>query len=60
MTADGPLVAFRDRSNQEIRDIHVARVEQGKWTEAVPVHADNWRIEACPVNGPASPRAVAR
>ena len=53
MTADGPLVAFRDRSNQEIRDIHVARVEQGKWTEAVPVHADNWRIEACPVNGPA-------
>jgi len=60
MTADGPLVAFRDRSNQEIRDIHVARVEgpstslgAGKWTEAVPVHADNWRIEACPVNGPA-------
>lgn len=53
MTAEGPLVAFRDRSNQEIRDIHVARVEQGKWTEAVPLHADNWRIEACPVNGPA-------
>jgi len=53
MTAAGPLVAFRDRSNQEIRDIHVSRVEQGKWTEAVPVHADNWRIEACPVNGPA-------
>jgi hypothetical protein len=61
MTADGPLVAFRDRSNQEIRDIHVARVDSpstsleasGKWTEAVPVHADNWRIEACPVNGPA-------
>jgi hypothetical protein len=53
MTADGPLVAFRDRTNQEIRDIHVTRIEQGKWTEAVPVHADNWRIEACPVNGPA-------
>ena len=53
MTADGPLVAFRDRTNQEIRDIHVTRIEQGKWTEAVPVHADKWRIEACPVNGPA-------
>lgn len=53
MTADGPLVAFRDRTNQEIRDIHVTRIERGKWTEAVPVHADNWRIEACPVNGPA-------
>jgi hypothetical protein len=53
MTADGPLVAFRDRSNQEIRDIHVTRIEKGQWTAAVPVHADNWRIEACPVNGPA-------
>jgi hypothetical protein len=61
MTADGPLVAFRDRTNQEIRDIHVTRMENpstslgagGTWTAAVPVHADNWRIEACPVNGPA-------
>ena len=53
MTADGPLVAFRDRTNQEIRDIHVARVEGSKWTNATAVHADNWRIEACPVNGPA-------
>jgi hypothetical protein len=53
ITADGPVVAFRDRSGQEIRDIHVARIEQGKWTEARAVHADNWRIDACPVNGPA-------
>ena len=53
LTADGPLAAFRDRSSEEIRDIHVARVEQGKWTPATAVHADNWRIEACPVNGPA-------
>ena len=61
MTADGPLVAFRDRTNQEIRDIQVTRIEHPStsagsgttWTEAVPVHADNWRIEACPVNGPA-------
>jgi hypothetical protein len=53
VTADGPLVAFRDRTNQEIRDIHVTRVEDGTWTEAVPIHADNWRIEACPVNGAA-------
>jgi hypothetical protein len=53
MTSEGPLVSFRDRSNQEIRDIHVARIDAGKWTEAAPIHADNWRIEACPVNGPA-------
>jgi hypothetical protein len=53
ITADGPLVAFRDRSDQEIRDIHVTRVETGAWTKATPIHADNWMIDACPVNGPA-------
>ena len=53
VTADGPVVAFRDRSEKEIRDIHVTRIDQGRWTDAVPVHADNWQIEACPVNGPA-------
>lgn len=53
MTADGPLVAYRDRSPNEVRDIYVTRLEKGKWTEAVPVHADNWRVPACPVNGPA-------
>ena len=51
--ADGPVVAFRDRSDQEIRDIHITRVDGGKWTDAVPVHADKWQIDACPVNGPA-------
>ena len=52
-TDEGPLVAFRDRTEKEIRDIHVTRFEQGKWTAAQPVHADNWQIDACPVNGPA-------
>ncbi len=53
VTADGPLVAFRDRTDKEIRDIQVTRVEQGGWTNAATVHADNWEIDACPVNGPA-------
>lgn len=53
MTADGPLVAFRDRSPREIRDIHVSLFTGGQWTQPRPVHVDNWRIEACPVNGPA-------
>ena len=52
MTADGPLVAFRDRTNKEIRDIHVTRLDAATWTDAT-VHADNWQIDACPVNGPA-------
>jgi hypothetical protein len=53
ITADGPIVAYRDRSPDEIRDIHVARRVGGRWTEGVAVHADNWKIAACPVNGPA-------
>jgi hypothetical protein len=53
VTAAGPVVAFRDRTEEEIRDIHLTRREQGKWTDAVSVHADNWQIDACPVNGPA-------
>ena len=53
VTSDGPIVAYRDRSPQEVRDIYVARLENGKWTEGTPLHADGWRVPACPVNGPA-------
>ena len=53
VTPDGVVAAFRDRSAKEIRDIHVTRLENGKWTDAQIVHADNWEIDACPVNGPA-------
>jgi hypothetical protein len=52
VTSDGPIVAFRNRSDDEIRDIHVSRLVNGKWTAPAPVHSDNWRIPACPVNGP--------
>lgn len=53
VTPDGVVAAFRDRSAKEIRDIHVTRLENGSWTDAQIVHADNWEIDACPVNGPA-------
>jgi hypothetical protein len=53
VTADGPIVAYRDRSEGEIRDIYVSRLSGGTWSEPVPVHRDNWKIAACPVNGPA-------
>jgi hypothetical protein len=52
VTSEGPIAAFRDRSAAEVRDISVSRLEQGKWTEPAPVHADGWTIPACPVNGP--------
>jgi hypothetical protein len=53
VTPDGVLTAFRDRTKDEVRDIHVSRLENGKWTDATAVHDDNWTIQACPVNGPA-------
>ena len=53
VTADGPIVAYRNRTTDEIRDIYISRMVEGKWTEPRAVHHDNWRIAACPVNGPA-------
>lgn len=53
LASTGPVVVYRDRTEQEIRDIYVTRLVDGAWTEGRPVHADGWRIEACPVNGPA-------
>lgn len=53
VTSNGPIVAYRDRSLTEIRDIYVTRRVNGKWTVGAPVHRDNWKIAACPVNGPA-------
>ncbi|HEU0013874.1 MAG TPA: sialidase family protein [Longimicrobium sp.] len=52
MTARGPIVVYRDRSPDEIRDIYITRHVDGAWTEPKPVHADGWKMPACPVNGP--------
>jgi hypothetical protein len=53
ITASGPLVAYRDRTEDEIRDSSVVRQVNGAWTPPVTVHNDGWQIAACPVNGPA-------
>jgi hypothetical protein len=53
VTADGPIVAYRDRSADEIRDIYISRYVGGKWSAPSAVHHDQWKIAACPVNGPA-------
>jgi hypothetical protein len=52
-TADGVVVAYRDRSGDEIRDISVSRFAGGAWSEPAAVHHDGWKIDGCPVNGPA-------
>jgi hypothetical protein len=52
-TARGALLAYRDRTASEIRDIFTTRFDGAAWTAPRPAHADHWTMPACPVNGPA-------
>lgn len=52
ITTAGPVVVYRDRSEEEVRDIGIVRRVNGSWTTPAKVHDDNWQIAACPVNGP--------
>lgn len=52
MTASGPVIAYRDRSEEEIRDISFVKLVNQKWSEPQTVNTDNWEIAGCPVNGP--------
>ena len=50
-TSVGPLVAYRDRSHDETRNIQMAFTNgaQAPYT----LHDDGWVVPGCPVNGPA-------
>ncbi len=52
-TSSGVLIAYRDRSEAEIRDIKLIRQTAQGWSQPISVHTDGWRIDGCPVNGPA-------
>lgn len=52
VTTQGPMVVFRDRSETEVRDIGIVRRKGEEWSRTDLVHADDWWIEGCPVNGP--------
>jgi len=67
-TMFGVLVAYRDRSPAEVRDISLVRgtaisdrtpssrpaiSSEIAWSEPTPLHVDGWKIPGCPVNGPA-------
>ncbi len=54
VTDRGPVLAYRDRTEDEVRDISLVRYDGEGWTEPVTVHDDGWRIPACPVNGPSA------
>lgn len=53
LTGEGVIAVYRDRSESEMRDIYTVRQRNGTWTAPSAVHADNWKINGCPVNGPA-------
>ena len=53
VSSDGIVAVYRDRSQNEVRDIYAVRQKNGAWMKPQVVHADNWEINGCPVNGPA-------
>jgi hypothetical protein len=53
VTSEGIVVAYRDRAADEVRDISIVRWQGGSWSQPAPVHQDGWKINGCPVNGPA-------
>jgi len=53
MTARGPLLVYRDRTADEIRDVYATRFDAGAWRTPQAVHADRFKTAACPMNGPA-------
>ena len=50
-TPNAVIVAYRDRSPEEVRDISVVRFANGAWSKPETLK-DGWQIGGCPVNGP--------
>ncbi|MEE2877243.1 MAG: sialidase family protein [Candidatus Neomarinimicrobiota bacterium] len=46
------VVAYRDRSDKEVRNIQIVRFDGQRWSSPTSVHDDGWMIPGCPVNGP--------
>lgn len=51
-TENSLIIAYRDRDEDEIRNINIARFADGYWHESYAVNEDGWKIAGCPVNGP--------
>ncbi len=49
-TARGVLVAYRDHTSEDIRDISTLRFENGRWTPSKNLNPDRWKLNACPIN----------
>ena len=53
VSGEDVLLAYRDRTTAEVRDITLRRLTSAGWQPPVPLSPDNWVLEACPINGPA-------
>jgi len=53
-TAKGLLIAYRDHTPQDIRDISVVRFENGQWSASKNISPDMWKLNACPTNAAAA------
>ena len=52
ITPNGPVIIYRDRTDEEVRDIYISRLVGSEWTEPKVIYNDHWVIKGCPVNGP--------
>ncbi len=48
----GALLAYRARTEDEVRDIRTARFRGQTWDAPRPLNNDDWHLNGCPVNGP--------
>ncbi len=51
-TDSGLVLVYRDRSEDEVRDIGLIRQVDGEWTAPRTLGGGGWKIPGCPVNGP--------
>jgi hypothetical protein len=49
-TKRGLLIAYRDHTPEDIRDISILRFENGQWSQPKNLNPDKWHINACPTN----------
>lgn len=52
ITDAGAIAVYRNRTEDETRDIYVAQLIENEWQPGHPVADDGWTISGCPINGP--------
>jgi hypothetical protein len=48
----GALLAYRARTEDEVRDIRIVRLHGATWEKSRPLNNDDWHLAGCPINGP--------